>query len=378
MTQSTQSVTNLTQHTSAQSMMKALDGLGNVRGMLAFVAGIVLAGLMVTIGGTIAARIVATWPVMLFGLIGLICLMVGFSAAGFLAMDKIRILPQRSLAEAMLSAIFSLPRFLGVFLLTLVAVIAAIIVASILLFVCMIPGLGTALYTLVFPVCILLLGVVLVIFYFVAISVIAPAIWEGSTVLDVMAKAWALSKYRSIHLIINFLLLSLIASVVWGIIALILLTGTSLTTMLSSAILHSGSHFSMMSLLSMYGNMGGVSGYFQAAIIGGGLLSGIVFSLPSMVMIHGICISYLQAKEGVDFSGEQAKIEAGLNKAKEKANEAKQRAEQLNQRESTTTSIAAEPPPTVIEPAAGQQHCPQCKAALNVDDIFCGECGYKL
>lgn len=189
---------------SGKSIMKALDGLSNIRAILAFVLGVISAGMLMGMGTAIATHLFAYWPVALFGLLAIICLMLGFSAAGFLAMDKIKNLQQRSLADAMFAAAFSLPKFAGVYLLTLIAVIAAIIFASILLFVCMIPGLGPLLYTVVFPACILLLGIVLVIFYFVAISVVAPAIWEGSTVLEVMAKAWGLSKYRSIHLIINF------------------------------------------------------------------------------------------------------------------------------------------------------------------------------
>lgn len=128
----------------------------------------------------------------------------------------------------------------------------------------------------------------------------------------------------------------------------------------------------MMGLMSIYASMGEGNGYIKGAIIGGGLLGGIAFSLPGIVMIHGICISYLQAKEGVDFSGEQAKIESGINQAKEKASQAKLRAEQLNQREPSIQPQTANTRPEKLH------SCPKCKATLSAEDLFCGECGYKL
>lgn len=378
MSQSNVSKSTLSSSTANLSMIKALDGLTSVRAMMAIAVGVLLAFVLSAIGGLIAMRLSAAWLMAIFVLLAATSAIIGFSAAGFLTMDKIKNQPLRSLVDALFSAAFTLHRLLGMFLLTLLVILGAVIAVSVLLAVCMIPGIGSALYILVFPASVLLLGIVIIIFCFVVISVVFPSLWEGDTIVEIMAKTWALAKYRSINLMINYLLLLFIVAIVNGVILSVLFTGTAITATLSGSILKVGAGFSptnVMQLMSIFSGESYGGSYIKSGLIGGGLLYVLAAVLPIAVMIHGICINYLQAKDGIDFAGEQLKIEENIAKAKEKANEAKERAEKLNKRKDEAVM-------TDEQPESSQENdvsnCPKCKASLTKDDVFCGECGFSL
>jgi len=150
------------------------------------------------------------------------------------------------------------------------------------------------------------------------------------------------------------------------------------------------------------GNRMGYGGGFEALETGMaytsafGFATGLLFSvgmvIPFLTMINGTCLIYLQVTDGLNFTEAEEQLQAQMQEAKRRANEAKDRAgaklQEAKDAAAAATAKSSQPAaktepeiaPVVtpaMPPTPVARTCSACKAPLAADDVFCGECGTK-
>lgn len=344
------------------------------------------------------------------GLLSFLAIITGTSATGYLLMDHAKGIPMRSLAAALLSAIYSLHKLLGVFVLVMLAYFTYVVALLIVLAVCKIPGLGPLLYAVIFPVAALVSGFALIALFYVAFSMLAPAIWDGNGVLASVARLWMILKQRLLVVVVNMLLLALLLFVVTSLVGVVVGFGAGLTLSLSANLIPELEASFAGVFMSLFGGMGGMGvedgGYLKALMFGAAILIFTATAIPMLVALKGICQIYLNACDGLDFSATEKELEAKVAAARQRAEEARrkaqasmeaarQHAQESMQRaaEQKARDEAAKAQPARedaakpgAEPQAGQSastrptalFCPQCGSSVGSEDLFCQACGKKL
>lgn len=380
------------------TLLRAPEAIKNWRALVLLAGTFAAVGVIVAIGGVLASKFYDSpnMAMMIGGLFSLVAALVatsGVSGAGILLMDQARNIESRGIMDAFIAGVMSVLKFVLVFILDGLAMLLFAIACALLLFVCKIPGVGPVLYTLVFPLMILLGGAVFAALFFVVIPMTMPAIWDDSSIKGVYARRWAFFENRLMQIVIGLIALLLIVGLVAGIIDATLFAGFSFTAGLSMPILNQNFNVSslmgnMMSVMSGEG-----SGYLSAAALGGGLLFLVAMSIPGLVYLLGINLIYLGAMEGLDISAAEQRVGQAMDEAKRRAEETKARAAEAAQRardaaEAQRTRMAQsgpvksfDTPQAAQSPAATpatKSACPGCGAAITAEDVFCGECGHKL
>lgn len=358
-------------------LLKALDAASNWRAIAIILVASVLYLGFILLGGKTDSTAMSG----LMWLIGFIVAFVGVSAAGHLLMDQARNITPRSVVDAILAGVFTLHRLIGLFLTALVSFVLLALVIAVLLLLSMIPGIGPALYTVVFPIGTVVLGVAAIVLFYVVIGLFAPSVWEGNGVLASLARLWTIIRQRLVQVTVNMSLLTLLVFLVGLVILGILLTGGLIMASMAISIIgyETQGELELMSLL--YGwertirYMHSVSGYVYATMYGAGLLFLIAFSVIVAILLAGFCQIYLKATEGMTFDAAEAQINQGLEEAKRRAQEAKARAKEASERARAAATATSKTAPELN--TTGLQ-CPQCKSPVTADDVFCGVCGYKL
>ena len=387
----------------AGSILRSLDAASNWRALL-MTAGAIVAFMLVTaIGAALAAKSGSFIIAGLFSLLAFAFFIAGISASGFMMMDTARGIPARNMTDALFSSVFSIHRLILSLLVIFAIYLVWLVILAVLLFVCKIPGLGPLLYTVVFPVGVIISGIFTIFMLYAGTGVIAPSVWDGGSVMETIARLWAVAKERFMPLIILALLLGLLVGVISGLIFGVFFAGAAVMMGLSASILGSsmgglGMGPGLLGLMMMGGgyDMEGGGGYMLAALIGGGALACLIAAIPANIFLLGTCINYLQLTEGLDISQAQQQIQAKLDEAKRHAEAAKARAQEMQQQrekqaqeaktardleqavkqnEQTKTEAALLNPAPL--PPAGLT-CPSCAAAVSADDVFCEKCGTKL
>jgi hypothetical protein len=366
-------------------LLQALDGATNWRAMGMYILSFVSFFLVIVLGSLTHSGFGAG----LFGLIGFLLLLVGLNATGLILMDQARNLPKRSFMDALLGSVFTIHRLIGAVILEILAFVGVMIVVAMLLVVCKIPGLGPLLYTFVFPISAILVGLSLIALY-IGFSLIAPAIWEGHGIIASMARLWTIMRQRLPMIILSLFLLALLTILVSVVTYSVVITGSMSVMSLSIPIIGyqvggglMGMMMNLSSMMNGYGFQEG-SGYIIAGLLGGMVLYTVAASIPAMVGLSGICQIYLQGAEGLDFSQAEAEINNRMEEAKRKAQEAQAKAQakaqaaakRIQAEHEARSSATAPAAPT--QPAAPELICPKCNAQIFADDVFCGECGTKL
>ncbi|MDR1994733.1 zinc ribbon domain-containing protein [Azonexus sp.] len=354
-----------------KGLLSALDALTNRRAFatlgMTLIGCALLGALLTYLTGSLAFR-GHVFLAGLFGLVGgvidfLFCI-TGFSATGFILDAQMTGKPQPTIREALLKALATLPRLIGVCVLLFLLVLGIAIGVAVLLLICKIPGIGALLYTLVFPVCVIVTGLTL--FSALYITMLAgPAIWNGKTTVQTVALLIAVARQRLLAVVINTLLLGLLVSVVAGIIMFILGVGIGFTSALSLPIIgYTGGLSGLGVMNSML--MGGGSGYAVAALIGSLLLVSTAWVLPMLLAIAGYCLIYSYVTDGLSSQDIEEKLKAAQDKARTSIQQARE--QMATAATAATTSASPETPLT----------CPACEQTIGSDDVFCGNCGHKL
>lgn len=371
------------QQSGASSLLDSLDAMTNKRAFLALVIA-AIAGLMaMSLAGFLFTQF-ETWSSLLGGFLSLLAMLIiwiGISAAGFLLMDQTKGLEVRSIGEAYLIALFTLPKLIGLILTQLLIFVVLLIAVALLLVVCKIPGLGPVLYTVVFPVTAAVSGLVIAGLFYVFTSLSLPSLWVGCTYREVLARLWAISKHRLVMVILLLVLMIFLTGFVSAVIGGVTFGGMALVGAMSAAILDFQSSGISDVLQILSGRFG--EGYFAGGMLGASLLFAAAMTLPVLVYLKGLCHIYLQVADGLDFSEADRAFAEHADKIKQRAQEAQQRARESLEKTreaakptSSTTQYALAPAP--VDVPKQYLACPACHAAIAGGDVFCEHCGHKL
>ncbi len=357
-----------------KGLLSALDALTNRRAFATLAMTALVCALLGALLTYLSARLVFNGQVFLAALLWLVLGtmnfligLTGFSATGFILDAQMTGKPQPAIRDALLKAIATLPRLIGVAALLFLLVIGITLAVALLLLICKIPGLGALLYTVVFPVCIIVTGMTLFSLFYIAL-LSGPAIWNGRTTLQTVALLVTIARQRLLAVVIQTLLLGLLVGVVAGIILFILGLGMAFTSGLSLSIIGYSGGMGGMSIFSM----GEASGYVVAASIGGLLLVAAAWVLPMLLVIAGYCLIFSYVADGLSSQDIEEKLRAAQDKARESIQQAR---EQMAAAAATTPASGETATPASAETPLA---CPACEQAVGSDDAFCGNCGHKL
>ena len=373
------------------SLLESVEAVRNWRAVLLLFATFAAAALVFALAGLMARASFVFLP--LFGLAAWAVAFYGGNAVGMMMLDEAGGQPSRPIGAALAASLATSHRLILVLLLVFALYVAGLIAFAAVLFICKIPVLGPLLYVVVFPLGVIVSGIAFFALPTVIFPLAAPAVWRGAGVMACVGQLVAITRKRLVLVLLLMIAVTLLSAVMSALIGMVLFSGTAITTSLSAGILSTGG----MGGLDGTGPMGllmgdGMGGHAVAAMVGGGLLFAVAFTLPGMVYLRGASTVYLRAIDGLDLDAAQAEIGAKVAGAKARAREMQAQAQDYAQPARAATPAAAAagsaaastgddtlPPPQdalSAEPAAVP--CPACGGATVAGDAFCGHCGHRL
>lgn len=366
-------------------LLSCVNAVRNWRALALLLITLIAAGLVVALGGQLAG--VSPALLALFGLLGLLVLFYGANAVGIMLMDEVKGYTSRPMMAACSASLVTSHRLILALLLIGLIYLAGLLVLALLLAICKIPFVGPVLYTVIFPISIVIAGTAVFALPTVIFPLAAPAVWGGATTTECVSRIIAIARKRLLLVVLLMIGIGFITAFVAALISFILFSGTGVTAGMSVPIL--GSRDGIPGLSAIQGIVlggGGLDGHARAALVGGSVLFSAAVTLPSLVYLSGACAVYLRATDGIDMAAEQTQINTRLAAAKAKAKDiqaqAKASAAQyadrntLAPRQEPASVAAALPIATMaVQPPAA---CPACTSPVLPDDVFCGTCGHKM
>jgi hypothetical protein len=302
------------------SLFQAVNGLRNQRALIALigctVAGVLVAGLLVAMSGTLGFM-----ASLLAFVVYLVAVGTGVNAAGLLHMDSARAVTPRSTVDALVYGLMCIPKLIVLGLAFIAVEIAVFIVLAIIFFICKIPFLGPVLFTVVFPVSIVVAGVTIC-GLFLCMVLSLPAIWQGATITRALAQTLAIARSRLVEAVLLLVFVGFLAFAVGLVVFGVLGAGLLPTLGLTGSIVGFGGGMGGMggmgSLMGMMQGYGG-GGIAVAGTIGGMVLWAVAASLVAQVYLLGLCLVYLRVTEGLDPGAAEAALRDKLDDARRRA-----------------------------------------------------------
>jgi hypothetical protein len=347
------------------SLLDSIDAVRNWRAVVLLLITLVAGALVAGIGTLLSS--VSFFFVFVFALLAWAVVFYGGNAVGMMVMDEARGERSRPMMAAVMASLHCSHRLILVFLLIGALYLVGLLALALILLICKIPFLGPVLYTVVFPVSAVIVGIAMFAVPTVVFPLSAPSIWSGAKTMECVSQLLAIARKRLIMVLILMVAVAFISGVVAMLIGMILLFGSVTVGSMSAGILGGMGSFGAMS--GMGGGMGGMpmgmgalGGHAMAAMIGGGILYAAAFTLPGMVYLRGACTVYLRAIDGLDLASEQAamdeKIAAARAKAREMQEQAQAQAQKYAQQGTVTPPPMSAAPAPYAPPAAPAQTAP--------------------
>lgn len=376
------------------SLLKALDAMTNWRAFLLLVGTAITLAIVITIFGRAGIAMAgnsagaAGMTALLGALVSLAVVLIGVNAAGITLMDEASERAPRSPVNALLASIFTVHRLVATVLIAFLAFLAWLLVLAVVLYLCKIPALGSLLLAVVLPVSVIATGLVVLAFLAVVLPIAGPAVWNGSGVIQIVATITAVVRTRLLYVAILGILLTLLLSVVAGLIGVVFASGIGIVGGMSNAVLDFGpgglSPLEMFAMLGA-GGRGGGSGTMVGLAFGVTLLFFMIVIPPVMVLLKGWAIIYLQAVDGLSLADAEAAMQERMDRVKQQAHEVRERARQQAAAHSASSagwsSPAAPPSPPPAAPPApapSSSACRACGGPLVPGDGFCDNCGQPV
>jgi len=378
------------------TLLGALDAASKWPAFLLLSATFILSVVCAALFGSVTAYL-TTKSLWIGGVMGLITFLVvtgvavvGVNATGILLSDDVWGRKERSIMDAVWASVFSCPRLLAVLLIEFLLFVAYLLVLTLLLFVCKIPGLGPLLYAFVMPVGVIATGLVFFSLVYIAIPLASPAVWNGYSVKHTLLMLQAIARKRLLTAVVMMVLLGLLAALavgfVWGILGMGAVTVFSLSGIVLNV---SGGMDAIFGMFSMGGGLGGGGGSGYAYAMGfGGLVLMLVGANPGiLIALKGTSIIYREVSAGISLDEDEKELNRRMDDIKARAEQARQQANSAMQQATkaaaeatapTAPSAPAAAPVAPVAPAKVAMACPECKAPVTADDVFCGNCGHKL
>jgi hypothetical protein len=361
---------------------RASEGLTHVRGIVVSFVAMLLGGAFLFLGFYFAARTGGSFGRFMLFVCWLIYAVIagtGVSATGIMLLDRARQAPPRAVVDAL---VFGFLCFLKACVIAIAIAAAAVVVgllAAIVYFVCKIPGIGPLLLFIAHPVMVVTAGLfAFLMTIFGALA--APALWDGDSVTQAIAKGFAILKERAVTTVLYLLVMALVTAIILGIIGAVILPGYFSMTGLAAGIIGAnlGADMSMLSNLPMalmYLSSGQGGGHATSIMLATVVLLMLAAATALQVQLMGMNLVYLGVSEGIDTAGAERLLKQQFDQAKAKADEAKQRAIVAAERakqaaQQARTSSAPPPTPSLL--------CPACSSVITPKDAFCESCGQKL
>lgn len=358
-----------TSHSS--ELIRATEAITNWRALANTAIAAVALTLMVFVTGFLFRT--SVFMAVLALIVTLVIGLTGYSSIGITLMRQAQGIPI-GIGEAIMQALTTVHRLIGFAIMLFLIYVGIALAALLILVVCKIPGIGPLLYAILFPALAAVLGVVIAGMVYVVFPLAAPAIWEGNTVVQTLARMSVIIRKQLVAVIIKLIMLAILVVMVSAVVWVILGAGYASTTSLSATVginafggLFSGmqglfgSHDAYTPYANAFGGgMGNVGGFESASRYAGafsfgtGLLFAIGTIVPLLTYINGSCLIYLQTAAGLHFDEDEKKL-------RDRVDAARQRASAKLQESRTPT----------------QRHCVSCHATQTAGDVFCGECGTR-
>ena len=364
------------------SMFQAIGGLRNVRAAVAMLSCLLVAALL---GGAIAALLgrFGTWAFVLAGVVFFVGYLTAVNASGILLLDQARGSRPRGLSDALLYGLICVPKLIALMVLLLVVCALIFLALAILFFFCKIPGIGPVLFVAVFPLSVVVAGAVICWLFFGG-NLAYVALWDGATVMRAIAQSVAIARSRLMESMLLQAVVLLLSFIVGLVVFLVLAIGFLPTSAMSVSIVGTGdSGGDIRSILTNFGSGGG---YAIAGAMGTGLLWAVAVTLVTQVYLLGIELVYLRVTEGLDSTAAEQVLSEHIGTARrraaelgEKAREAGERAREQARRATPVAAVAQAQVPSQAPPSAKLASvCPQCRKPITDQDVFCGECRFKM
>ena len=291
-------------------VLGSVDSVRNGRAVYALLATLATAGLLLAAAESAFARSAVVWG-MVWGGASLTTLFYGCNTAGLLLLDEARGLPIRPVPRALRDALASAHRLLLVLICVMSLAIALLALLAAALWVTRMPLLGPALFGLLLPVAVVVVGVTILSGAAVIVPLAAPAIWSGHGVLATLALLARHVRQRLVFVALLMSAVSGLAALVGALITFAAMTGgrvVSALAVLAAGIdlppqmLMAGMFGQGLRSLGAAGAPAAASAYGQAASAGGGIVFMLVLVLPALVYLRGTCSVYLAVEEREDIA----------------------------------------------------------------------------
>ncbi len=369
------------------SLFQAIAGLHNFRAAAAMLSGLLVGGLLSAIPflGAFAGFAIGNLSMFVGVLVFFIFVFIGGGAGTVLLMDQARGVPVRRFSDAMVYGLICIPKVIVLLIGFTLAALGVFIVLAIIFFLCKIPGLGPTLFTIAFPLAVVVAGVTVAGLY-LGLLMASVALYDGATVGRAMSQSFAILRSRLVESLVLISVVMLLSLVVAGIVFGVLFAGFLPIAALSASIIGVQDFGSVMSVFGggfRGGLGGGGSGHMIAGAIGTGVLWALALTLVNQVAVLGIILVYLRVSEGLDTSATESAMMQRFDEARRKAADMGQRAKEAAERarvQAQTAANARSAEAVAIAPRAPMLAltCPKCQTAITTDDAFCGVCGHKL
>jgi len=373
-------------------LLRSYEALHNWRALAMLAGSFVLGGLAISGGAAAGMSSGSAAVMMLMSLLGSIVIVVGMDASGLMLMDQAYDQPIRGFGPAFLGGVQSALYVIGLLILLGLGFAVILLVAYLLSLLGRIPWLGGLFgFLLAGP-----LVVVVALAYAVLLlagPLVVAAVWHGEGFVGSLSRAVGIVIKRPLEVFMHFLVLGLLVLPAVGFIVAVVLFGS-----MSVGGFFATSGFGSWGtggIMRQFGpeSMGGTG--MGGAMLSIGLVWFLAWAVVSLIYVLGLIFVYRAVSEGV---GSEATELVGqkLAQFKQKLDEYKPRGVSPG---APSAASPASPPATptdgaaarvdqagggALSPAAPEQptaaaaHCPNCGAAVQPGDVFCGSCGHRL
>jgi hypothetical protein len=282
-------------------VLASVEAVRNGRALYLLLLAFASAGLLLAMAEAALAR--NDWPFgALWGGAALTALFYGSNAAGLVLMDEARGVRQRDAAQALRDALACGHRLLLVLVIVLAGAAALLAAVAAALWATRAPGVGPALFGLLLPAAVLLVGGAMLAGAAVVAPLAAPAVWSGLSVRQTLALLLRQVRQRLVFVALLTAAVGGLAAAVAALATFVVMVGGRVVSALAvlaadvsvpPTLLMAGLFGHGLRSLGAAGAPVAASPHAQAALVGGGLVFMLALVLPGLVYLRGACAVYL-------------------------------------------------------------------------------------